>query len=308
MLAAGLALAGAGWRLAAQETKAPDGLAEVRLRLLRQDARLLEAAAAADLHRRLDPVFAGLDSRIPAFADWAFRWRTGFVLMRSQIWAAVTHPVSGGGRGLSGSLRAAAEQEVGVQFDALVLHGAATEPLLHDVWRQWRAGLDATLAEVRLDHALALGMGIGAARLPTPADVSGAPDTRAAATLDSAATDTLQTRGGRPVLSRLIVRSPALIPAARVGEVVEAATGVFLAGSAAVMATAIGATLGFDFLVSRVDERANRSTFERQVREGLARERAELERRWMAEAGAAIERGLAPMAKRLAAQPLQASN
>ncbi|MBF0393402.1 MAG: hypothetical protein HQL38_12050, partial [Alphaproteobacteria bacterium] len=71
VLAVGLALFGVGWRPAAQESKAPDGLAEVRLRLLRQDARLLEAAAAADLHRRLDPVFAGLEARIPAFADWA---------------------------------------------------------------------------------------------------------------------------------------------------------------------------------------------------------------------------------------------
>ncbi|MBF0335794.1 MAG: hypothetical protein HQL40_19495, partial [Alphaproteobacteria bacterium] len=81
VLAVGLALFGVGWRPAAQESKAPDGLAEVRLRLLRQDARLLEAAAAADLRRRLDPVFAGLEARIPAFADWAFRWRTGFLLM-----------------------------------------------------------------------------------------------------------------------------------------------------------------------------------------------------------------------------------
>jgi hypothetical protein len=247
-----------------------------RCRLLDHHARLLEGEARRAADEELAPIFDRMDGRIAAFAEWAFRWRTAYAMLRNSVAGGMTALAQG--QPLADSLRRERETLVAEAFRATVV--LDEDRAMAEAGLRWRTRLRRAIAEVERDHDTAISMylgfapGVGTAHpfttLPPP------PEAEAA---ESGATDLAASRMARPLLVRAGTRlGAAALPAAVVPDVVEA--GALLPGGP----LSVAALLGLDFVISRIDAWASQEAFAAEMHTALAGLRTATRDRW-AEAG-----------------------
>ena len=247
---------------------------EQRCRLLDHHQRQLSAEAAQIADEELAPIFAAMRQRSGAFADWAFRWRTSYSLLRRMTLGGAEATLSGGDP--FDRLRVERDAMVAEAFQSLLVVDADAE--LTAAAGRWRDRLSAAVDGVERDHRAALQMYLG---FDPPLGIVqpplGLPETEQATGATSAARDLITTRLVRPVLVRGTIRTGAVFlpPAALLPEVV--ASGALLPGTA----ESVAALLGVDYLVSRLDAWVNRDSFAAEIETAVSGFQAEIRTHWV---------------------------
>ena len=110
--------------------------ASAERRALAAARRELRAEAAQSVRAALDPVFAAMKARVPAYADWYYSYPTRYLLMAHAFVAATDYTVAslpyGGpsGAGEVGAMTAHLTSYMDAQYRARVVHPRATEARL----------------------------------------------------------------------------------------------------------------------------------------------------------------------------------
>lgn len=283
-----------------------------RVRSIDRDRDVLRAHVRDSLDAELAPVFAELDGRAPAMAEWAFRWRTSYALLRRGLGEVLTRPLDGPMDVWRGQVSAAVHE----RFAEIVLRGDETAWRLDAARRRWldqaKAAAETVFAGHDLDGAAFVDRRTWVKSAMAPADERVLPAPRADSdrTLPEPAMDEsrvvgpLGVRAGRPLASRAAIRLPGLLPAVAAGDAVAAATEMAAAGTAAGLAVAVAGTLAFDYLVGRADAMVSREQWEGEVRHGIEAWRQAVRTQWLAEIDEHIDRRRARVLASVRAQPL----
>jgi hypothetical protein len=266
-----------------------------RKRQIDSDSRQLRAYAERSLDDALDPIFSRFEEQVPAFGEWAFRWRTSYILLRegtrsSALWALEGEPRA---KPFAETVSGNWNEFIAAHFEDIVIKPAGGASLLRAAYKRWWEKLTATAFETASDNALVISLyrggliGIDATAPALPSDHSLDGHFRPMGQV----TEKLEMRMVRPVAARLAIRPPVVAAVAAVGETISGGIGEFvLVGGPLSMAATIGTVLGVDYLLSRADEKMNRSDFEMELRAALRQAKAEIRNRWLERADSEIER------------------
>lgn len=262
--------------------------------LLARDRKLLVNLAAERLDQAMEPLFADFQQRVPEFADWAFRWRTSYALLRSAAVTTATKPFAGGG---SPALGLGWEDLIFAKFDELILLPAGGLPALNLAHDRWRAGVRSTLDEVAGDTLRTLALLSGRVPPPLPEEVAAAPAAPGAASalagIRAVTEYPIKIRVARPLVTRLTIRPPVAALVTAAGEVITGGGELALLGGMTSFAVTLGGFLGIDYLLSRADAAASQEDLVVELRRALELERETLRHQWMGEIERDIDRRLA---------------
>lgn len=258
------------------------GFVAQRCRLLGHDRHRLEVEAQRLADDELAPIFRRMDDRVDAFAEWAFRWRTSYALLRRSGLGALS--AVSGGQSVPERLRAERDAFVEEAFLATVV--LDEDKALQAASRRWRDRLRGAADEMDREHdtatALYLGFQPRLGGLPAHVELPSVADAPEAA---GEARSFAMTRVARPLLVRVGARlTAALVPTSFVPQVL---------GETAVVPVApvsVAALLGVDYLISRLDALVSRETFAADIRAALDASRLRLRETWSATGRAEIGR------------------
>jgi hypothetical protein len=264
------------------------GFIQDRCLLLEHHRRQLETEASRLADEELAPIFSGMNDRVDAFADWAFRWRTSYSFLRRMVLGGLSAAVHG--ESLPDRVFEERDAMVEDSFRTIVVRDADEQILAAS--ERWRERLARSIAEVEHDHQTAVAMylefepALGAsypwAFLPQQGESIKAGDS---------ARDFATTRLARPALVRGGTRAgAAVLPDAIVG------TSLLASSPAAVIGL-----LGLDYLASLIDNWVSRDGFVFDIRAALADVRTLTRERWMAVGRREIARILDARREQLAA-------
>lgn len=262
--------------------EATAGYAAQRCQMLGHDRRRLETEAQRLADEELAPIFRRMDDRVDDFAEWAFRWRTSYALLRRSGLGAVAAMVKG--ESVPDRLRAERDDFVEEAFhDAIVkdedraLRGAAM---------RWRDRLRRASDEMDREHDTALALYLGfRPRLGVARALGDLPPAVSAPGASGEAKTFAITRLARPMLVRFSARlAAAFVPASLTAEALGGSTIVPLAP------VSIAALLGTDFVISRLDAWRSRDAFAAELRLALGEARVRLRDSWVGAGRAEITR------------------
>jgi hypothetical protein len=233
-----------------------DGFIQDRCRLLIHHRRQLEVDSSRIADEELAPIFKDMDGRIEAFADWAFRWRTSYSLLRRITLGGLSAAVHG--ESLPDRVRDERDGMVEEAFRSLVI--LDSEERINAAAARWRERLGRSVDEVDRDHRTAVAMYLGFdPALGTPHPFVFLPRSDDGIKASDSARVFATTRLARPALVRGGTRAGAVIlPDVVVG------TALLSSGAGSVVGL-----LGLDYLVSRIDDYASREAFVAEIRNAL---------------------------------------
>jgi len=251
------------------------GFVQGRCRLLDHHLRQLDGEARRLAVEELAPIFDRMDGRIDAFAEWAFRWRTAYAMLRRTVIGGLSAMAQGDS--VPGRVRGERDGLVEDAFRTIVVVGE--DEAMAAAALRWRARLRLATAEVERDHETAVAMylgfvpGLGGG----PQPFNALPPQPSASDAEGGARDLATTRMTRPLLVRVGTRLGALaLPVTLVPDALE--TGALLPTWPA----SIAALLGFDFVVSRIDAWVSQEAFAAEMRAALADVRTATSDSWAA--------------------------
>jgi hypothetical protein len=270
-------------------------------------ARLLADAAAM----RLGPAREG----VPGFGDWAYGWVQSYVTSYRILWRGVSElarsVAAEGEVPLAARIAEEMSEPIRAEFRTRVLApaldgGSFAADLAHvgaAVDAAWRAALEASAARMsalpdvvgpadqRLDLALA-------GRPVAPGILASAPaDPMALLAEDGADGGTVFLRSMRPMAARL---GAVVVRLSEAGSLVAAGGGLGFAvagvpGTLVGVTGGIGASWAIDWLLNRLDASLNRTAFEAQAIEAIARAERHLAEGSAATVAAALRQRLAAL-------------
>jgi hypothetical protein len=268
--------------------------ARQRQRQIESDSRQLRAYAERSLDEALDPIFARFEERVPAFGEWAFRWRTSYLLLREGARSSALWALDSESKSFADTVRGDWDQFITSHFENIVLKPAGGQVLLREAYRRWWERLASATFEAASENILTISLyrgnlaGIDGSAAALPDDPSLNRDFRPM----GPAAEKLEMRMARPVAARLAVRPPVAAAAAAFGEAVSGVSGVIISGGS--MVVTIGTVLGVDYLLNRADEKLSRDDFEADIRSAISQAKADIRARWLNLAEAEIKRRMAP--------------
>ncbi|CAA7623949.1 hypothetical protein MCP1_400023 [Candidatus Terasakiella magnetica] len=269
------------------------GFTAERCRLLTHHRRQLDGEAARLAEAELGPIFERIDGRVAEFADWAFRWRTSYSLLRRSVLGGVGAVTQG--ESLPDRLRTERDSFVEEAYRSIVLRDE--DQALNMAALHWRQRLGREVSEIDLDHRTAITMFLG---FDPQLDV-GQPQISQSPSLESLAAaaearDLATSRAARPLLVRTVARlSAAALPSAMVPEIL---------GETALLPAApisLVALLSVDYLISRIDAHVSRDAFITEIRAAHQNSRHIMVAQWAGIGQQTIEQRLAPRRAALSA-------
>lgn len=258
---------------AAQGSARADSLAEEEARSLAAARRELRAEAARSVRAALDPVFAAMKARIPAYADWYYSYPTKYLLMAHAFVAATDYTaaslVHGGpsAAGLVAAIKAHLSAYMDAQYRARVVRPQATE-----------ASLAAAFAQA--DRALARRW----ARLRPGGDGAGGASPAAWAPRLAAEPGIGAARGDKDRFTGVVVGLFSELAAPVAAEAQSLALSLATGGAAAAAPPAAGilglaATIGIGILANGLDERLTGAAFEDKISRAISATQTEIDAR-----------------------------
>lgn len=269
------------------------GFTAERCRLLAHHRRQLDGEAARLAEAELAPIFERIDGRVAEFADWAFRWRTSYSLLRRSALGGVGAVVQG--ESIPDRLRTERDAFVEEAYRAIVLRDEDQE--LSAAALRWRERLSREVNEIDLDHRTAIAMFLGFdPRLDVGQPQISQPPSLESLAAAAEARDLATSRAARPLLVRTVARlSAAALPSAMVPDI--------LGETALLPATPISliALLSLDYLISRIDAHASRDAFIAEIRAAHQNSRRIMVAQWARIGQQTIEQRLIPRRAALSA-------
>lgn len=257
------------------------GFVTQRCQMLHHDRRRLEIEASRLADEELTPIFLRMEDRVDEFADWAFRWRTSYALLRRSGVGVLSALAQG--ESVPDRLRAERDGFVEEAFHRTIVKDEDAALTMAAV--RWRDRLRAACDEMDREHETEVALYLG---FPVVLGQSRAlgnlpPSVHAPSATGEAKTFAM-TRVARPMLVRVTGRvAAAFIPASLAPELVG---GTSLIPAAPVT---VATMLSIDFLISRLDAWHSRDAFAAEMRMALDEARVRLRDIWLVSGRAEIE-------------------
>lgn len=270
-----------GAERAAPASAGTAGFVAKRCQMLAHDRRRLELEARRLADEELEPIFLRMEDRVDEFADWAFRWRTSYALMRRSGLGVLSALAQG--ESVPERLRAERDGFVEEAFHKAIVQDEDRALTMAAV--RWRDRLRAASDEMDREHDTAVALYLGfPPRLGAARPLRDLPPAVSAPGATGDAKTFAMTRVARPMLVRVTGRlGAAFVPASLVPEVL---------GETSLIPAApvtVATLLSIDFLISRLDAWHSRDVFAAEMRVALEEARVRLRDTWVASGRSEID-------------------